>query len=687
MAQIQVRVNRTPAASCFLNFLFAALLPIQWCPAQEPIETRIMTAAKAEFGNELVFDRVSPLPDENEPAIGSIVGFDQFDQMHVLAILPGEFAEILTSPVDEFSESTEVSMPPDSPVLADLIDFGEPLEQNLHVTASFRSVEKQAIDPAADRKIVDWIKGQAEIVRAAQNKAQIYLVRSAFRAVIDMQIESEESFFDFVSAKSKAVVLDRPKPWEGRLTLVTPDRVTIGAKYDLLEIAFNPDRTVNNININAANFVGTPKTNWQMANVMESRREEELRKVGVFYATSRKVATELNIEENKNEFLTKFSIVWRLIWTWLGIVVQLIVLATSFAIGKLFFQAKTGTALIGSVALILFLDCVAAAVGGAIFVPSQNQTGFSTERGEMSYGRCEVSIPLNHAEGAVEQPYKLLIFQLEPTDPEKHFTILGTPQAFGHDEFVAALNSHMEIGKEDSLFVFVHGYRNTFDDAVKRAAQLWYDLHWGGAPIVFSWPSKGTVGGYTADENSAIWTQEYFEKFLVDLATSTRAKKIHVIAHSMGNRIVSTSLANLARAKTFGDNSWPIDKVILAAPDVDIDVFRKNEGPKYFAFPRRVTLYASSNDQALKFSHDVHDYRRAGDATGGILTCPPLESIDASRLDTSFENHSYFAAHRSVISDIRTLLTSEKSPGERGLVECNGDGGKAWTFPAEKKNR
>ena len=39
------------------------------------------------------------------------------------------------------------------------------------------------------------------------------------------------------------------------------------------------------------------------------------------------------------------------------------------------------------------------------------------------------------------------------------------------------------------VFVFVHGFNVSFENALRRTAQIAYDLNFDGAPFLFSWPS------------------------------------------------------------------------------------------------------------------------------------------------------------------------------------------------------
>ncbi len=61
-----------------------------------------------------------------------------------------------------------------------------------------------------------------------------------------------------------------------------------------------------------------------------------------------------------------------------------------------------------------------------------------------------------------------------------------------------------EFGTHDIL-LFVHGYSNTFEDAVLRAGQLQYDVDFPGSAIAFCWPADGSLSpdAYKLDVQNA----------------------------------------------------------------------------------------------------------------------------------------------------------------------------------------
>src|ERR1035437_8784547 len=167
---------------------------------------------------------------------------------------------------------------------------------------------------------------------------------------------------------------------------------------------------------------------------------------------------------------------------------------------------------------------------------SESMVKFGSERqrdGKLIYGTCSINIPKGHRTGHIESP-SWLHLELRP-NPNKHIFILETI-TLDEEVFLGRVASAVADSQAKDAFIFVHGYNCTFEDAALRTGQMAFDLSFIGAPILYSWPSKGHIRDYPADETNVSWTSTHFERFLDLIATGSGAKRIHVIAHSMGNR-------------------------------------------------------------------------------------------------------------------------------------------------------
>ena len=150
----------------------------------------------------------------------------------------------------------------------------------------------------------------------------------------------------------------------------------------------------------------------------------------------------------------------------------------------------------------------------------------------------------------------------------------------------------------------------------------------------------------------------------------------------MGNRGAIKALLRLAEKRENGK----VREIVLAAPDVDSMLFDKDFAkPLCQSYPR-VTVYASDKDRALWSSDALSHVARVGEIRNGnptILARANLNIIDASNVETSFLNHSYFGDATSVISDIFQLVRNkDAAPNVRSntIQKKNGANGEFWYF-------
>lgn len=293
-------------------------------------------------------------------------------------------------------------------------------------------------------------------------------------------------------------------------------------------------------------------------------------------------------------------------------------------------------------------------------VPATTTRTYGNERGELEMGTCEVSIPKNHRVGEIERPS---VFRLEfQENPTRHVVVLSVTQQ-PEDEFFAALRARVDRSARKEVLVFVHGFNVTFEAAAQRTAQLAHDLQFDGAPVFFSWPSQGGLLRYAVDETNVAWSTPHLKEFLLAVARRSGAKSVNLIAHSMGNRALTAALHALSyRLK---DEPPLFREVVLTAPDIDADVFKRDIAPAIVKTASRVTLYASSNDEALRVSREIHGYPRAGDSGRNVVVMPGMDTIDVSTVDTSLIGHSYYGSNDTVLGDLIDLINQSKPPHER----------------------
>lgn len=202
----------------------------------------------------------------------------------------------------------------------------------------------------------------------------------------------------------------------------------------------------------------------------------------------------------------------------------------------------------------------------------------------------------------------------------------------------------------DEVLVFVHGFDVRFRGAARRAAQLAYDLGWEGRVAFFSWPSLGTYGG---DEVRVLHAATALKDWLVELAL--QGTTVHVLAHSLGARAVTTALRALANEEdppSFGH-------VVLVAPDIAADDFTDAIAPAIAPLVERITVYASAHERALHYDLDADS---VGDTEEGVTLSEHFDTIDASAVNTSLLGHARLDDRESVVTDIAALLNGDERP-------------------------
>ena len=295
---------------------------------------------------------------------------------------------------------------------------------------------------------------------------------------------------------------------------------------------------------------------------------------------------------------------------------------------------------------------------------------FSSRRGDLEFGVCEVSVPDTHVDGELEGKK----WYQWREDPRKHILILDPLKILGRNEFVREVKGRVARGKGREVLIFVHGYNVSFESALQRTAQLAHDLEFPGVAICYSWPS-GNSGNYATDWTNAEWTTPHCVEFLELVATQLGAAQVDLIAHSMGSRVLTNSLKETsARWGSLSDRPL-FHQVVLAAPDIDAEIFRTQIAPAIRRSGQRLTVYTSTRDRALQLSESVNGYARLG--SGGkcmthLKELPWLECVDATALlDDSWLGlrHSYYGDSPQLIQDLQQVLRGTRAP-DRGLAHA-----------------
>ena len=279
-----------------------------------------------------------------------------------------------------------------------------------------------------------------------------------------------------------------------------------------------------------------------------------------------------------------------------------------------------------------------------------------------AFARIAVSVPAAHKPGALEKPTG------DKADPARYFTARSIEAYEGLGAFATSVTAASRSDGGRAL-VFVHGYNTDFDDAVYRTTQIVHDSGYSGAPILFSWASGGRTVDYVYDRDSANAARDGLENLLRSLAKSG-VKRIDIVAHSMGTWLTMEALRGLAIAGD-RDVGGRLGDVVLASPDIDVDVF-KSQMRRYGVPDRPFFVLLSDDDRALRFSSLIAgqqprlgDYRDAKDiASLGLVV------IDLTKVKSGDSyNHAKFADNPALIS----LLGERLRQGDGFTADIDAD--------------
>ena len=154
-----------------------------------------------------------------------------------------------------------------------------------------------------------------------------------------------------------------------------------------------------------------------------------------------------------------------------------------------------------------------------------------------------------------------------------------------------------------------------------------------GPVIAWSWPSYGAKAAYAEDGKVVNWSHPHVATFLSELQgslsenASLSQAKIHLIAHSMGSRILLKVFTQLARDR----KTKNLGSVVFAAGDVGQEEFKSEIEPVYQSATeplQKSTIYASANDGAIRMSENVHFNFRIGSGGKNTLIVNEAESVD-----------------------------------------------------------
>lgn len=255
--------------------------------------------------------------------------------------------------------------------------------------------------------------------------------------------------------------------------------------------------------------------------------------------------------------------------------------------------------------------------------------------------------------------------------------------------FSAASRTTLTNSPRD-LLIFIHGFANSFEAAITRAA---YNREWlaqsGVAAadmdvIAFTWPSSGSVvsvppsfpdDAYLADQGRAGRSGYHLAHFLNEVSNLLTGfapaanRRVILLAHSMGNWALEAGVE--AFFYQVPPPPLTFDEVVLAAADEIATTFETPDGgrlARLSGISKRISVYSNDVDVAMFLSMAVNRNDRLGKdgadnktdttlyppATFRNVDCTAVDDYD--KLDPIDATHQYYRRSPIVRADIAALI-------------------------------
>lgn len=307
---------------------------------------------------------------------------------------------------------------------------------------------------------------------------------------------------------------------------------------------------------------------------------------------------------------------------------------------------------------------------------SEQDVTFADEDGERLYfGVAKVRIPAGLRIGDIQVP-EIARHQVD----EQHATI-SELKLLSEDEFYGVLSHRLQGSNAKSINLLVHGVNHTFDSSVRQAGTLTFDLNMSFPLVLYSWPTGPGVmpGTYKRDRAAVTGAAQGLDLFLERFQDHIHPRKINILAHSLGCKVVCETFDLLVKKEKWSDAETEMANVVLAAPDVDKDDFDKTFIKEVASLAGRVTVYVASNDGVLVLSSFLNGADRAGVreqqqfaieelVTKDAKELPRIQIIDATFVNNALTQHSYYYQSRPAFSDVYNLLRNDLPAEDRHVL-------------------
>ncbi|MDN3670062.1 alpha/beta hydrolase [Echinicola jeungdonensis] len=239
-------------------------------------------------------------------------------------------------------------------------------------------------------------------------------------------------------------------------------------------------------------------------------------------------------------------------------------------------------------------------------------------------------------------------------------------------------------GRQDILF-FIHGFNSDLETAMETLRELHEKyIEPDHSPIkhivIFTWPSKKKILRYRNDAQDALQSgyalarsyaglKEFFVRKFVKDKQPMCQQKIHLLCHSMGNRVLEAMLTGLLDIRVEINSLF--GEIILVGADIDYNALEQPK-PLYrlIDFGERVHVYYHNNDQALGISELTKNaFNRLGrwGAKNSLHLPDDIYQSDVSDIQDDEGllhdrvHHWYYYNSPSVVRDITEVIQGQDS--------------------------
>lgn len=297
-----------------------------------------------------------------------------------------------------------------------------------------------------------------------------------------------------------------------------------------------------------------------------------------------------------------------------------------------------------------------------IFVASTRREakGVETINPQAQYSFALVSVPPGHKPGRLERP------GFGAANARKHF-VVAQNYPVEREQLSSQVATHLSgrVGSSRDVLVFVHGFNTSLDEARFRLAQVVADGRFGGVPVLFTWPSTDNVFAYGSARENATISRDALANLMREVSQIEGVGRIHVLAHSMGAWLAMEALRETSiSGQRLLDGR--LGNVMLAAPDIDLSVFRQQMAR--LGSGANVAVFSSTGDRALSLSSTLAgdrprlgaiDPTKAGDRSE--LTKLGVKVYDLTSFSDGFINHGAYASAPEVVRQIGAQLSRPRS--------------------------